>query len=171
MSLDPLVSQLTESLLEFGLKPTAIPGSTETPLLATSALMQWSLEIAPNLLADLTLIRTSQDDHLLNLVLASESAHDETHWQALDLYAREMGKAVRPVSLLRIEAELSCFVQGRAKGFDGTVALIPELVAMLRYALITVYGPWLDLARGKIDLETAGMSAASEISRQIGDGA
>jgi hypothetical protein len=72
---------------------------------------------------------------------------------------------------LRIEAELSCFVQGRAKGFDGIVALIPELVAMLRYALITVYGPWLDLARGKIDLETAGMFAASEISRQIGDGA
>ena len=165
-----IVSQLTSSLVEMGLEPIAASfpegGSS---LLGTSAAMQWSIQIAPNLLAELTLIRTSGDDHLLNLVTATDCAHDQEYWSDVDLFAREMGKAVRPVQLIRNDAELACFVQGRAKGVDGLIGLIPELLAMNRYALVTLFDPWIELARGQVNLDTAGLKAGAVLA-QISQG-
>jgi len=75
---DAMVTQITEALTDFGLDPNLADFSgCESPLLGTSAAAQWSIRIAPNLFAELSLIRTSDDDHLLNLVTASETAHDE----------------------------------------------------------------------------------------------
>jgi hypothetical protein len=119
-------------------------------------------------LAELTLIRTSSDDHLLNLITATDSAHDEERWTDVDLFAREMGKAVLPVTLIRNEAELACFVQGRAKGVQGLIGLIPELLTMNRYALVTLFDPWVELARGQIDLDAAGLKAGAALAKQSG---
>lgn len=167
MTHDMMLGKITEALIEFGLNPvSAIPKDGESSLIGTSAAMQWTVQIAPNLLAELVLMQTSGDGHLLNLVTASESAHDEQYWGDLDLYARVMSKAVRPVQLVRSESELACFVQGRAKGVDGLIALIPELLAMNRYALITVFEPWIDLARGQIDIDAAGLAAGSNLAKQ-----
>lgn len=164
-----MLTQLTQAFTKMGLKPVASSFSeAESPLLGTSAAMQWTLEIAPNLFSELTLIRTSGDDHLLNLVTASDSAHDESRWADIDLFAREMGKAVRPVQLLRNQAELACFVQGRAKGVEGLIGLVPELLTMNRYALITVFDPWIELARGQIDIDTAGLKAGSLLAQRDG---
>jgi len=79
-----------------------------------------------------------------------------------------MGTAVRPVLLLRNEAELACFVQGRAKGIAGLIGLIPELITMNRYALVTLFEAWVELARGQIDIDAAGLKAAAAISQQTG---
>lgn len=166
---DPMLIQINEALIEMGVKPMPVSiGSDDSPLLGTSAAMQWTLEIVPNLLAELTLIRTSSDDHLLNLITATESAHDEERWSDVDLFAREMGKAVRPVQLVRNEAELASFVQGRAKGVEGIIALIPELLTMNRYALVTLFDPWVELARGQIDLDAAGLKAGAALAKQSG---
>jgi hypothetical protein len=164
---DQMVTQVTQALIQFGVKP--LPAQSiegQSNLIGTAAAMQWTLELAPGLLAELSMIRTSGDDHLLNLVTASETAHDTERWSDLDLYARVIGRAVNPLLLLRYEAELSCFVQGRAKGVEGLIALIPELLTMNRYALLTVFTPWLDLARGQIDLDEAGIRAAAAIVKQ-----
>lgn len=162
-----MLTQITEALVQMGLKPIAATfPDGGSPFLGTSAAMQWTLEIAPSLLAELTLIRTSGDDHLLNLVTASDSAKEEQLWADVDLFAREMGKAVRPVQLLRNDAELACFVQGRAKSVEGLVRLIPELLTMNRYALVTLFEPWIDLARGQIDIDAAALKAGSNLAKQ-----
>lgn len=162
-----MLTQITEALVQMGVKPIAATfPEGSSPLLGTSAAMQWTLEIAPNLLAELTLIRTSGDDHLLNLVTASDSAKKELRWPDVDLFAREMGKAVRPVQLMRNDTELACFVQGRAKGIEGLIGLIPELLTMNRYALVTLFEPWIELARGQIDLDAAGLKAGSNLAKQ-----
>jgi hypothetical protein len=164
-----MLIQINEALIEMGVKPIPVSiGSDDSSLLGTSAAMQWTLEIAPNLLAELTLIRTSSDDHLLNLITATESAHNEERWSDVDLFAREMGKAVRPVQLVRNEVELACFVQGRAKGVDGIIGLISELLTMNRYALVTLFDPWIELARGQMDLDAAGLKAGAALAKQSG---
>jgi hypothetical protein len=167
MSHDLMLTHIQEALAQMGLKPIAaiFPEGTSA-LLGTSAAMQWTIEIAPNLLAELNLIRTSGEDHFINLITASESAHAEQHWPDVDLFAREMGKAVRPVQLLRNETELALFVQGRAKGVEGIIGLLPELLTMNRFALITLFDPWIELARGQVDLETAGLNAGSALAQQ-----
>jgi hypothetical protein len=166
---DPMLIQINDALIEMGVKPIPVSiGPNDSSLLGTSAAMQWTLEIAPNLLAELTLIRTSSDDHLLNLITATDSAHDEERWTDVDLFAREMGKAVLPVTLIRNEAELACFVQGRAKGVQGLIGLIPELLTMNRYALVTLFDPWVELARGQIDLDAAGLKAGAALAKQSG---
>ena len=166
MSADAMLEPIFQALVQMGLKPTAARfPENGSALLGTSAAMQWSIEIAPNLLAELTLIRTSGEDHLLNVVTASDSAHDEPRWADVDLFAREMGKAVRPVQLIRNGAELACFVQGRARGVEGLLGLIPELLTMNRYALVTLFEPWLELARGQIDLDTAGLKAGAALAQ------
>jgi hypothetical protein len=76
-----------------------------------------------------------------------------------------MGKAARPVQLIRNGAELACFVQGRARGVEGLLGLIPELLTMNRYALVTLFEPWLELARGQIDLDTAGLKAGAALAQ------
>ena len=164
-----MLTQIEGALVEMALKPVAanFPEGA-SPLLGTSAAMQWTIEIAPNLLGGLSLIRTSGDDHLLNLITATDSAHDEGRWADVDLFAREMGKAVRPVQLIRNDAELACFVQGRAKGVQGLIGLIPELLTMNRFALVTLLEPWVELARGQIDLDTAGLKAGSNLAIQSG---
>jgi hypothetical protein len=162
-----MITQITQALVEYGVKPVPIRvNEDQSSLIGTAAAMQWTLELVPNLLAELTLLRTSGDDHLINLALASETAQDEQRWDDLDFYARVIGQAVRPVLLLRTDAELSCFVQGRAKGVEGLMALIPELLTMNRYALLTVFPPWLELARGQVELEDAGIRAAAAIVKQ-----
>jgi hypothetical protein len=169
MSTDQMLTQIEGALVEMALKPVAASfPEGASPLLGTSAAMQWTIEIAPNLLAELTLIRTSGDDHLLNLITATDSAHVEERWTDVDLFAREMGKAVRPVQLIRNDAELACFVQGRAKGVDGIIALIPELLTMNRYALVTLFDPWIELARGQINLDAAGLKAGAALAKQSG---
>jgi len=169
MSTDQMLAQIEGALVEMGLKPVAASfPEGASPLLGTSAAMQWTIEIAPNLLAELSLVRTSSNDHLLNLITASDSAHEESRWEELDLFARVMGKAVRPVQLIRNEAELACFIQGRAKGVEGLIGLIPELLTMNRYALVTLFDPWVELARGQIDLDTAGLKAGSNLAKQSG---
>ena len=167
MSDELILSQISDALVQMDLKPIAaiFPEGGST-LLGTSAAMQWTIEIAPNLLAELTLIRTSGTDHFINLTTASDSAHDEQYWSDVDLFAREMGKAVRPVQLLRNEAELALFVQGRAKGVEGLTGLIPELLTMNRFALVTLFESWIALARGQIDLETAGLNAGAALAQQ-----
>ena len=167
MSDDVLLIQIHEALVQMGLKPVAasFPENGST-LLGTSAAMQWTVEIAPNLLADLNLIRTSGADHFINLSTASDSAHDEKHWSDVDLFAREMQKAVCPVQLLRNDAELALFVQGRARGVEGLIGLIPELLTMNRFALVTLFESWIALARGQIDLETAGLNAGAALAKQ-----
>ena len=162
-----MLTQIHAALVQMGVKPVAATLPEDgSPLLGTAAAMQWSLEIAPNLFAELNLMRTSGEDHLINLVTASESAHDEQYWSDVDLFAREMGKAVRPVQLIRNDAELACFVQGRAKGVEGLIAIMTELLAMNRFALITLFEPWIDLARGQVDLETAGLQAGAALAQQ-----
>jgi len=167
--IDPIVSQIHEALIQMDLKPVAaIFPAGSPPLLGSSAAMQWTIEIAPNLLAELSLVRTSGDDHLLNLITASDSAHEENRWEELDLFARVMGKAVRPVQLIRNDAELACFVQGRAKGVEGLIGLIPELLTMNRFALVTLFDPWVELARGQIDMDAAGLKAGAALAKQSG---
>ncbi len=169
MNDDVMLTQMHDALVEMGLKPVAaLLPEDGSSLLGTSAAMQWTIEIVPNLLAELNLMRTSDEDHFVNLVTASESAHDEQHWADIDLFAREMGKAVRPVQLIRHEAELACFVQGRAKGIEGLIGLIPELLTMNRFALVTLFEPWIDLARGQLNLETAGLKAGAALAQQSG---
>jgi hypothetical protein len=166
---DLIVSQIQEALVQMDLKPVAAKfPEGGSPLLGTAAAMQWTIEIAPNLLAELSLIRTSSDDHLLNLITASDSAHEENHWEVVDLFARVMGKAVRPVQLIRNEAELACFVQVRAKGVEGLIGLIPELLTMNRFALVTLFDPWIELARGQIDMDAAGLKAGAALAKQSG---
>jgi hypothetical protein len=169
MSADDLVNTLVDALVQMGLKPsTASFPAHGSALLGTSSAMQWNIEIAPDLIAELTLMRTSGEDHLLQVVTPTDCAHDAQRWADLDLFAREMGKAVRPVQLIRNGAELACFVQGRARGASGLVGLVPELLAMNRYALVTLFEPWVALARGEIDLDTAGLQAGAALARMGG---
>lgn len=171
MTQDLMIVQITEALSQLNLSPVENIGADGgSSLLGTSAAMQWTLEIAPSLFAELVLMQTSNGDHLLNFVTASESAHEEQCWSDLDLYARVMSKAVQPVRLLRSEAELACFVQGRAKGVEGLIALIPELLVMNRYALVTIFEPWVELARGQIDIDAAGLKAGANLAKQIEGG-
>ena len=161
-----MLTRIFEALVQMGLKPSAVNFSQSgASQVGTAATMQWSIEIAPNLLAELTLIRTSGDDHLLNVVTASDSAHDAQRWADLDLFAREMCKAARPVQLIRNGGELACFVQGRARGPEGLIGLIPELLAMNRYALVALFEPWVELARGQIDLDAAGLKAGASLAQ------
>lgn len=119
--------------------------------------MVWDISLIPGVVSQLMLQRTSHDDHSLTLVTASRCAHDTERWNDLDAFAEVMGTLVAPTRLIRLDEELGLHLAGRALGATMLVDLLVELVALQRYALVTVFDAWVALARGECDTDNAAL--------------
>jgi len=127
--------------------------------------MVWEITLIPGVVAELLLQRTSYDDHQLTLVTTNACAHDAARWRDLDTFADVMGSLAAPNRLIRLEEELGLHLSGRALGADALVNLLVEMVALQRYALVTVFDPWVALSRGECDGETAAIQVHLAIEK------
>jgi hypothetical protein len=127
--------------------------------------MVWDIALIPGVVSQLMLQRTSYDDHLLTLVTASACAHEAERWDDLDAFAEVMGALAAPTRLIRLETELGLHLAGRALGAQALVELLVELVALQRYALVTVFDAWVALARGECDVDSAALRTHQAIEK------
>lgn len=150
--------------------PSAQPGSDIDQVIPDSRSWHdrgdaraWEVSLGPGLQAELMLTRTSDDDHLLSLVVAVDVANDPTRWHTLDAFGQTVSTLARPVRMLRRDSELGSMVQARAQHPDALAELLVELVVLTRRTTALILQPWVALARGDIDFDTAILRVAASV--------
>lgn len=152
-----ITADFERSLTDLGLSPQA-----RAPLTEPSG--AWSIDLGHGLAAEVALMRTSYDDHLLVLSLALEAATRPEHWLDLDTYAHVFNELAAPCRLVRLESELGLTVQGRARGLAALELLATELVFLMRQATALFLEPWLQLAKGRRTPGEAGIEVGSRVA-------
>lgn len=123
----------------------------------------WTVQITRSLEGELTLLTSLLGGTYLTYTVSSELSEIQCPLEDLNIFAAETSDLMAPVQLQRSGHELSLQVTGLAGDGDGLCLLLDEMHLMLRKTLGVAYLPWIQMARGETDLDTATLRFAAAL--------